>query len=535
MHLNESYQTNPELWNGIELPQFDRNSMLEKTKDAPRWVHFGAGNIFRAFPAVLQQRLLNQGLEQAGIIVAEGYDGAIIDRVFDPYGNLTLAVTLKADGSIHKELIASVAAAYRLDKTDHKNALLRIFSQPSLQIASFTITEKGYSLTDRSGAFVPAVLHDFKNGPLAPSSYMGHITALLYERFRTTKSPITMLSMDNCSHNGDKLFTAIDTFSQTWVENKVVEAAFLDYIRDPAQVSFPWTMIDKITPRPDESVKAKLLESGFEDCETVVTDKQTYIAPFVNAEESQYLVIEDTFPNGRPKLETVGVLFTDRETVDKIEKMKVCTCLNPLHTALAIFGCLLGYTRINEEMKNPALLRLVERIGYSEGLAVVVHPGIIQPRQFLDEVIRVRLPNPFMPDTPQRIACDSSLKIPIRFGETIKAYRVRNDLNIHDLKGISLTIAAWCRYLLGVDDQLKAFTVSPDPQYESVSRTVRSLSVGQPGPFHGALKPILSDIHIFACNLYEVGIGTQIEEYFTQLMQGPGAVAATLEREVAQY
>lgn len=99
-----------------------------------------------------------------------------------------------------------------------------------------------------------------------------------------------------------------------------------------------------------------------------------------------------------------------RETVDKVEKMKVCTCLNPLHTCLAIFGCLLGYTKISDEMKDRELVKLVETVGYQEGLPVVVNPGILDPKEFLDTVLRVRVPNPFMPDTPQRIATDTSQK-----------------------------------------------------------------------------------------------------------------------------
>ncbi len=99
-----------------------------------------------------------------------------------------------------------------------------------------------------------------------------------------------------------------------------------------------------------------------------------------------------------------------RETVDKVEKMRVCTCLNPLHTCLAIFGCLLGYTKISDEMKDRELVKLVETVGYQEGLPVVVNPGILDPKEFLDTVLRVRVPNPFMPDTPQRIATDTSQK-----------------------------------------------------------------------------------------------------------------------------
>ena len=80
------------------------------------------------------------------------------------------------------------------------------------------------------------------------------------------------------------------------------------------------------------------------------------MAPFVNAEEAEYLVIEDAFPNGRPGLEKTGVMFTTRDTVEKVERMKVCTCLNPLHTTLAVYGCLFGYTKISEEMKDSCLL-----------------------------------------------------------------------------------------------------------------------------------------------------------------------------------
>ena len=119
----------------------------------------------------------------------------------------------------------------------------------------------------------------------------------------------------------------------------MVEPEFLTYVTE--DISYPWTMIDKITPRPAESVINMLNEIGFEDTEDNYDFKNTYIAPFVNAEEPQYLVIEDNFKNGRLPLDKGGIIFTDKETVDKVEKMKVCTCLNPLHTALAIYGCLL--------------------------------------------------------------------------------------------------------------------------------------------------------------------------------------------------
>lgn len=119
------------------------------------------------------------------------------------------------------------------------------------------------------------------------------------------------------------------------------------------------------------------------------------------------------------------MLYTTRETVDKVETMKVTTCLNPLHTAMAIYGCLLGYTLISAEMKDVDIRPFIQKIGYIEAMPVVTDPGVINPYEFIGTVINRRLPNPFMPDTPQRIAMDTSQKIPIRFGETIKKYLAR--------------------------------------------------------------------------------------------------------------
>jgi len=533
MRLSEQQLLKRELWEraGIALPRFDRAAMIQATDANPRWVHFGAGNMFRAFPAALAQTLLEQGLAETGIVVAEGYDGEIIDKSFTPFDNLILLVTLKTDGTINKQIIASVARSFRMDKS--MDELKKIFAAPSLQMASFTITEKGYDLTDRDGMLFPAISEDILTGPAKSRSYLGRIAALCYERYIRGAPPLALVSMDNCSHNGDKLFAAVEAFAKGWTGRGKAEAGFLNYVYDRQKISFPWTMIDKITPRPDEGVKTILAVAGLEDIEGVITTKNTYVAPFVNAEETQYLVIEDFFPNGRPPLEKTGVLFTDRETVDKVEKMKVCTCLNPLHTALAVFGCLMGYDRISDAMKNPDLVKLIEGVGYQEGLPVVVDPGIIKPKEFIDVVIKTRLPNPFLPDTPQRIATDTSQKIPIRFGETIKAY-LANGLDIDRLTLIPLVLAAWLRYLLGVDDRGAPFEVSPDPLYSSLASILGGVRLGQKGPFHAVLEPILSNSKIFAVNLYEAGLGEKIESYFEEMMAGKGAVEATLWRYIVK-
>ena len=541
MKLNENGLKNKAEWEekGYAVPKYDRKAMIEKTKENPCWVHFGAGNIFRAFQADIAEKLLNEGINDRGITVVdrgitvvEGYDYEIIDKKYRPNDDYSITVVLKSDGSVDKKVIGSVGESLILDSNNDTefNRLKEIFKKDSLQLATFTITEKGYSVTDANGNILPAVKADLEAGVSKPQSYIGKVAALLYERYKAGEKPIAMVSTDNCSHNGDKLHAAIECFAKGWSENGSVEKGFYDYINDKNKVSFPWTMIDKITPRPDASVEDMLKSNGVEDLEPVVTSKNTYVASFVNAEETGYLVIEDAFPNGRPALEKGGVIFTDRETVDKVEKMKVCTCLNPLHTALAVFGCILEYKKISDEMKDTELVKLIEGIGYKEGLPVVVDPGVLNPSEFIDTVLKVRLPNPFMPDTPQRIATDTSQKLAIRFGETIKNYK-KAGLDLNELKLIPLVFAGWLRYLMAVGDDGKAFELSPDPLLDTVRPYVEKVKLGDTVS-DGDLHELLSNEKIFGVNLYEVGLADKVLGYFNELIAGEGAVRKTLKKYV---
>ena len=264
----------------------------------------------------------------------------------------------------------------------------------------------------------------------------------------------------------------------------------------------------------------------------ITTGKNTYIAPFVNAEECEYFVIQDDFPAGRPPLEKAGFIFTDLETVEKSEQMKVCTCLNPLHTALAVFGCLLGFERLSEEMKDADLKRLVERIGYQEGLPVVVDPKVLSPKAFIDDVLGVRIPNPFMPDTPQRIATDTSQKLAIRFGETIKNYK-KKGMDLASLKMIPLVFAGWLRYLTAKDDTGETIALSPDPMLESLKPVTDTIREGMS---EEELLSLLSDTlgrkDIFGVDLRAVGMDKLVCHYLSRMLEGKGAVRETLREHV---
>ena len=506
---------------GYQLPKFDLAAVRKKTHDEPTWVHFGGGNIFRAFPAAILNDALNTGKYDRGVIVAETFDFEVIDKAYTPYNNLSLLVSLQSSGTIEKKVIASVTEALKADyQFDDWNRLAEIFRKPSLQMISFTITEKGYSVA-------PA---DLERG-LKPVLAMGKVTALLLERFLAGQLPLTVQSMDNCSHNGDKVKAGVFAYAEKWVKEGLAPQAFLDYLNDSSKITFPWSMIDKITPRPHQKVQEMLAADGFEDNNYIETEKHTFTAPFVNAEEVQYLVIEDNYTNSRPPLDLGGALYTTRETVDKVETMKVTTCLNPLHTAMSIYGCMLGYTLISAEMADDDIRAFIQKIGYMEAMPVVTDPGVLNPYEFIGAVINRRLPNPFMPDAPQRIAMDTSQKLPIRFGETIKKYVARG-LDMANLQLIPLTLAGYARYLKGIKDDGTPFEPSPDPMLAELQAIVAPLQVGKADQDYSCLHDLYSRKDVFGVDLYEVGLGQQIEGMVKELFAGNGAVRATLHKYV---
>ena len=522
-------------WKGFKLPEFDIAKMCETTKETPVWIHFGSGNIFRAFLCSAAQELLDTGVMKSGITAAESHGTEIITECFKPHDNLCVAVTLNGDGSTTKEVVGSVGEA--LTTAFDFKRIEEIFCTDSLQMVSFTITEKGYALRDASGNIFPMVDTDKKTDPKViiddmtagkqNHHLMSMITALTLKRKSSCGKPIALVSMDNCSHNGEKIENAVKEIAGAWEAAGFISKEDVEYLN--SKVSYPWSMIDKITPRPDKKVEEMLIADGIDEIKPFVTPNGTYIAAFVNAERPQYLVVEDNFPNGRPELNKArGIIFTDRDTVNKAERMKVCTCLNPLHTALAVYGCLLGYTSISAEMKDKELVNLITKMSSTEGMPVVVNPGILDPEKFLEECLTERFPNPFMPDTPQRIATDTSQKLPIRYGENFKAHIEKGDAD--KLVYMPLVIAGWLRYLLAVDDNGEAFEPSSDPLLSDAQAMLDAIKFGKTDVTESDLSKILSNEVIFGTNLVKAGLAPIITKYFNELNAGKGAIRETLKK-----
>ena len=520
---------------GIQLPGYDVEAVSEKAKKAPCWVHFGIGNIFRVFIGGIADGLLEEGALDRGLTCVETFDYDVVDKIYVPYDNLGLSVILHGDGTRDYKVLGSLAEAVKAQASDPAqwNRLQEIFVNPSLQLVSFTITEKGYALQKADGSWFPFVEADIQNGPEKAVGAMAVVTAMLYERYKAGSYPLALVSMDNCSQNGAKLRRSVLTMAEEWKNAGYVDEAFLAYIGDEKTVAFPWTMIDKITPRPSEQIAADLEALGVEDMQPVITGKKTYIAPFVNAEKPQYLVIEDSFPNGRPALEKgFGVYMADRHTVNLAERMKVTVCLNPVHSATGPLGVALGYDLFAHMLNTDAdMMRMARMVAYDEGLPVVQDPGILSPQAFVDELFNDRFPNEYLGDTNLRLAVDVSQMVGIRFGETIKAY-VEKYGDASRLTAIPLGIAGWLRYMLAVDDAGNTYELAPDPMNEELQEQLKDIAVGRPETFADQLRPILSNERLFFIDLYKAGVGEKIETMFREMLAGPGAIKATVHKYV---
>ena len=507
---------------GVRLPSEQSLKAKSLGTVQPRWIHVGGGNLYRSLHAQVAQDLIDANELDRGIVVAQTRNPVTVDRLYRINNCDILQVLMQRDGTLNQRILSSTAHAVfaHPDAPEAWELMRSYFRSNILQLVTFTITEKGYFVSKE----------DVAAGPTSPRGCIPAICSLMLTRFCAGAAPLALVSTDNFSRNGARLRNAILHVADTWIKRGFTTEEFYNYLSDENRVSFPYTMIDRITPNPSSMVEAALIRSGWSDL-GFCTDGTSQFAAFVNAEPTFHLIIEDRFPNGRPAFEHAGVIMTNRETAELCDTIKVTCCLNPLHTALAIFGCLLGYKTIADAIRDPALVTLAHRIAYDESLPVVSHPNVLDPNQFIRQLLNERLPNAYLPDTPQRIATDTSQKMSIRFGQTILRHVEAPRCDASSLTAIPLVIAGWLRYLIGIDDLGRPFTPSPDPLLDELKNKLARLNLGCDSSelVHESVAPILRDKRIFGVNLHEVGLDTRIEADLVQMLARPGAVAHTLE------
>lgn len=411
----------------VQLPEYNR-AMLK-----PGIVHLGIGAFHRAHQAFYTEAVLNKFGGDWGIIGCSLRSANVREQLAPQDGLYTL---VERSGKGEKlQVIGAVQQA--LVGPEDPAALVAVMADPAIKIVSLTITEKGYCHEPATGDLNlqhPDVVHDLANLS-HPKSAIGFLVAALQKRYQSEAKSFTVLSCDNLPNNGQVLAKVVFQFAQQ------VLPELASWIKQ--NTCFPCTMIDRIVPATtDEDRKEIEARLGVRDEAMVVAE------PFTQ------WVVEDRFSDGRPEWEKVGVQLVDE--VHVFEKIKL-RLLNGAHSTLAYSGYLSGFNYINEVMNEPAFVNMITTYMAREAGETIAEPEGFDIEHYKQQ-LRERFFNPALKHRTWQIAMDGSQKLPQRLLESLREQlKAQGHIDI-----ICLAVAAWIRYVSGVDESGEPIEVS-DP------------------------------------------------------------------------
>lgn len=416
-----------ELPSDVSLPKYDRKQLKAGI------VHLGIGAFHRAHQAFYTEAVLNKFGGDWGIVGCSLRSPSVRNQLAPQDGLYTL-VERSGDGE-KLQLIGAVIK--NMVGPENPAELVSLMAQSNIKIVSLTITEKGYCHDPATGnlnSAHPDIHHDIQNLS-HPKSAIGFLVAALAERFKSGTKSFTVLSCDNLPNNGEVLEKVIVQFAEK------ISPELATWIK--ANTCFPSTMVDRIVPATTDDDRRDIEKRlGLRDEGVVIAE------PF-----SQW-VIEDKFSDGRPQWDQVGALLV--EDVRVFEKIKL-RLLNGAHSIMAYTGYLSGFDYISEVMNEPAFVNMVKTYMAREAGETIVAPAGFDIEAYKQQ-LRDRFSNKALKHRTWQIAMDGSQKLPQRLLESLRV-QLKSSGNI-DI--ICLGVAAWIRYVSGVDEKGNAIEVS-DP------------------------------------------------------------------------
>jgi mannitol 2-dehydrogenase len=356
------------------------------------------------------------------------------------------------------------AVTHYLFGCEATESVFKKLADPAIKIVSLTATEGGYCFNQGTGELDlsnKGVVNDLTN-PLKPQTIFGYLAEGLERRRQAGLPPFTVLSCDNLQGNGKVARRTLLTFCgeknpqlSKWIEENV---------------SFPNCMVDRITPATTDAERQMVRETfGLEDGCPVVCE------PF------KQWVVEDTFCNGRPALEKVGVQFTT--DVAPYEKMKI-RLLNASHSAMGYLGYLCGYRYIYEIARAQEFVPYIKSLMDFEVTPLIgTIPGV-NLQEYKEELMK-RFGNETIKDQALRICMDGSSKMPKFILPSIQEQLEREG----PIRKLSLCVASWIRFLDGIDEKGQPIPIQ-DPQAERLTEAVRKANRN--------VKPLLDMTDLFA-------------------------------------
>jgi fructuronate reductase len=450
-----------ELPKDVVLPSYDRTQLNAGI------VHLGIGAFHRAHQAFYTEAVLNKFGGDWGIIGSSLRSASVRDQLV-PQDCLYTLVERSGEGE-KLQLIGAVLDT--LVGPENPAALVAQMAADNIKIVSLTITEKGYCHDPATGNLNlnhPDIIHDLAHLD-KPVSAIGFLVSALKQRFDNNQKAFTLLSCDNLPNNGEVLEKVVCQFAEK------IAPAFAQWIKTNA--TFPCTMIDRIVPATtDEDRREIEARLGLRDEGMVVCE------PF-----SQW-VVEDKFADGRPEWEQVGVLLV--EDVRVFEKIKL-RLLNGAHSTMAYTGYLSGFDYISEVMEQPAFVNLVKTYMAREAGETVTAPAGFDIEAYKQQ-LRERFSNKALKHRTWQIAMDGSQKLPQRLLETLREQLQGNG----HIDILCLGVAAWIRYVSGVDEKGNAIEVS-DP----LAKELRAACDANQGNPAGMVHAVVSIEKVFGRDL----------------------------------
>ena len=433
----------PSIDDVVAVPDYDRSALRRSI------VHIGVGGFHRAHLATYIDELCRQGHTDWSIVGTGVLPGDIAmaealgaqDHLYTLITRGAAATNVQVIGSIVDYLLATPNPASMIDQ----------IAAEETQIVSLTVTEGGYPIDDQTGDY------QSESRNAGPASAFGILAAALDQRRLAHGKPITVMSCDNVMHNGKVARTAV------LGEAARFNPELLSWI--DSAVSFPNSMVDRITPATSDTDRVWLAENHhIGDRWPVVTE------PF------RQWVVEDDFAGERLPFEALDIIVTDDVQPYEVMKLRL---LNAGHSCLAYLSALAGLDTVDAAMANPKITSYVSAFLDVESKPALPPVAGIDIDNYNDTLIE-RFSNPNIGDQISRLALDGSSKFPKFLLPTLRAQLAADG----PIGLTSLALAAWCQYLNGVDDHGNTIEVASDPNLDDARRYAQ-LSIAEPTAFLG--------------------------------------------------
>ena len=372
----------------------------------PRILHFGLGNFHRAHQAWYTQK--------AGVWSITGVSlrsAAIRDALKPQNFDYTLVMR---DASGTQDLLITVLEDILVGPEDPAAVITKLVDSDT-QVVTATVTEKAYHLNSAGALDLTGSIAD-EITTRTPASFIGYLAFGIAARQAAKNGPLTVISCDNLSHNGDKLMSAVTDFAN---------AAKLQIDFD--QLSSLNTMVDRITPAPTPDLADGVLQrTGFADN-----------APIVTEVFSEWVIAND-FAGSVPDWAGAGADIVADVAPYEMRKLRM---LNGAHSMLAYLGQLRGYHFVHEAIADNDLRSDIVALMQDAMQTLDFDKAMLEAYQ---AALLLRFENPSLAHALRQIAMDGSQKMPIRIIDTMRELHQSG----HPFEAHAKALAAWVRYVL---------------------------------------------------------------------------------------